>query len=121
MPRDESKAVDAYIASCPKEVRLLLEELRQAIRETAPQAKETMGYGIPTYEFNGNLVHFGGFRHHIGFYPAPSGIKAFARELKQYKQTKGTVKFPLDEPLPLELVKCIVEFRVKENKAKKKG
>lgn len=120
MSSQSSKAVDAYIASHPEDVRLMLEEIRQTIREAAPQAEETIDYGIPTYQLNGNVVHFGGFRHHIGFYPTPSGMIAFSKELKPYKQTRGTVKFPLDEPLPLDLVKRITSFRVNENKAKKK-
>ena len=120
MPHEKSKAVDAYIASHPEDVRLMLEEMRQTIREAAPQTEEIIDYGIPTYQLNGNVVHFGGFRHHIGFYPTPSGMIAFSKELKPYKQTRGTVKFPLDEPLPLDLIRRITEFRVNENKAKKK-
>jgi uncharacterized protein YdhG (YjbR/CyaY superfamily) len=120
MPREKSSAVDAYIASYPNDVRSLLEELRQAIRDAAPQAEELMAYGIPTYKGNGTIVHFGGFRHHIGFYPTPPGIRAFAKELKPYKQSKGAVQFLLCDPLPLDLIKRIVEFRVHEDRARKK-
>lgn len=120
MPPQKSPAVDAYIASQPEDVRPMLEELRQTIRKAAPQTVETIDYGIPTYQLNGNVVHFGGFRHHIGFYPTPSGMIAFGKELKPFKQTRGTVKFPIDEPLPLDLITRITMFRVHENKAKKK-
>lgn len=113
-----SADVDTYIAAFPPETRKLLEQMRKTIRDIAPDAEEVMGYGIPTYKLHGkNLVHFAGFKSHIGFYPAPSGIAAFKKELKEYKQAKGSVQFPLDEPLPLATVKKIVWFRVKENAA----
>ena len=114
------KTMDEYIAQFPKNVRDVLEELRQVIKEVAPNAEETIDYGIPTFKFNGNLVHFAAFKNHIGFYPTPSGIEAFKKELTTFKQSKGTVQFPLDKPIPFDLVKRIVKFRVKANASKKK-
>ena len=109
------KTIDDYIAEFPKNVRDVLEELRRVIRESAPDAKEAMRYGIPTFRLNGNLVHFAAFKDHIGFYPTPSAINAFNKELSRYKLAKGTVQFPIDEPVPFELVREIVSYRVKEN------
>jgi uncharacterized protein YdhG (YjbR/CyaY superfamily) len=118
----KTQTVDDYIADYPDDVQKLLETMRATIKKTAPKAEETIGYGIPTYKLNGkNLVHFGAAKSHIGFYPAPSGISAFQKELKPYKQAKGSVQFPFDEPLPLGIIKKIVQFRVKENMAKKKS
>ena len=114
------KSIDEYIAAYPKDVQEILEKMRQTIKRAAPEAIEAIAYGIPTFKLNGNLVHFGGYAHHIGFYPAPRGIEAFKEELKKYLGGKGTVKFPLDKPIPFDLVSGIVEFRVKENTAKKK-
>lgn len=108
--------MDEYIMTFSPDVRNILEDLREAIRDSVPTAEETIAYGIPTFKLNGNLVHFAAFKHHIGFYPGgPSAIEAFKKELVQYKQSKGTIQFPLDRPIPLELVKRIVQFRVKEN------
>ncbi len=108
--------IDEYIQTFPADVQVLLEKMRQAIREAAPGATEAISYQMPTFRLNGkNLVHFAGFRHHIGFYPIPSGIEAFKKELSVYKQGKGSVQFPLDQPIPCELVKKIVRFRVAEN------
>jgi len=98
-----------------------LEELRATIRKAAPEAEETINYAIPTFTLNGNLVHFAAAKNHIGFYPAPSGIEAFKEELSVYEGAKGSVKFPLDKPLPLSLVSKIVKFRVKENVEKTKA
>ncbi len=109
------KAIDWYIAAFPKNVQGILKKLRKTIRETAPEAEETIAYGIPTFKQNGNLVHFAAFKRHIGFYPTPSAIAAFKKELSSYKQAKGSVQFPIDEPIPFGLVKKIVKFRVKEN------
>lgn len=120
MAKPKPRTIDEYIAMFPKEVQKILENLRQVIRKTAPEAEETIDYGIPTFKLNGNLVHFAAFKSHIGFYPAPSGIEAFKKELSPYKQSKGTIQFPLDKPIPIDLVKKIVEFRVKENLSKKK-
>jgi len=114
------RTIDEYIAMFPKDVQKVLETLRQVIRENAPEAEETIDYAIPTFKLNGNLVHFAAFKNHIGFYPNPSGIEAFREELSPYKQSKGTVQFPLDKRIPFDLVKKIVDFRVKENESRKK-
>ena len=113
--------VDKYIAVFPKPTQLLLEKMRTTISKAAPKAEETIGYGIPTFKLNGNLVHFAGYKNHIGFYPAPSAIKAFEKELSMYNGAKGSIQFPVDKPLPLALVTKIVKFRVKENEEKVKN
>ena len=110
--------VDEYVATMPAATRSKLEDLRRTIREAAPDATEKIGYGIPTFVFHGNLVHFAGYERHIGFYPASSGVREFAAELAGYETSKGTIRFPLDEPLPLDLVRRIVEFRVRENQSR---
>jgi len=107
--------IDQYIASFPSSVQEKLQSLRQTIQAAAPQATEAISYQLPTFKLKGNLVHFAAFKNHIGFYPAPSGIAAFEPELTQYKHAKGSVQFPLDQPLPLKLIAKIVKFRVKEN------
>jgi uncharacterized protein YdhG (YjbR/CyaY superfamily) len=107
--------IDEYIASFPPDIKKKLEEMRATIRAAAPQATEKISYQMPTFYLNGNLVHFAAFKKHIGFYPAPRGIEAFREELSVYKGAKGSVQFPLDEPLPLELVSRIVKYRVAEN------
>ena len=116
------KTIDEYIAQFPKEVQELLEKMRTIIHKAAPKAEEAMAYGIPTFKLNGNLVHFGGYKSHIGFYPAPSGIEAFKKELAKYEGSKGTIRFPLDKPLPVTLITQVVKFRVAKNleKVKKK-
>ncbi len=111
---------DKYIAGFPKAVQKILKTIRETIRKAAPEAEESFKYGIITYVLNGNLVHFGGFKSHIGFYPAPSGIIKFQKELADYKGAKGSVQFPLDKPIPLGLISRIVKFRVKENLGKVK-
>jgi uncharacterized protein YdhG (YjbR/CyaY superfamily) len=108
-------SIDEYIATFPKHIRKLLEQLRQTITKAAPEAEETINYGIPTFKLKGNLVHFGGYKSHIGFYPTPSAIKAFTKELSVYEGAKGSIKFPIDKPLPLSLIKQMVQFRVREN------
>lgn len=121
--RMESKTaadIDAYIAAFPPEIRELLEQMRATIRAAAPEAGEKIAYGMPTFTLQGNLVHFAAFKHHIGFYPAPRGIEAFQQELSQYKGAKGSVQFPIGQPLPLDLVRRIVLFRVQDNLAKGK-
>ncbi|WP_308723283.1 iron chaperone [Paenibacillus polysaccharolyticus] len=110
-----SELVNEYIAAFPADVQLKLQRLRQIIREAAPLAEEKISYKMPTYAQHGNLVHFAAYTKHIGFYPAPSGILAFKEQLSRFKGAKGSVQFPLDEPLPEELIRQIVEFRVKEN------
>jgi len=116
--RETPATIDEYIADFSPEVRVMLERLRLAIRTAAPDVTEKISYQMPTFYFKGNLVHFAAYKHHVGFYPAPSGISAFQQELSAYKTSKGAVQFPLDKPLPLELVKKIVEFRVTENSKK---
>lgn len=112
---DILNSIDAYIASFPEEIQSKLKQLRNTIRAEAPEASEAIRYGIPTFTLHGNLAHFAAYSNHIGFYPAPSGIKAFEQELQPYKHAKGSVQFPIDEPLPLELVAKIVRHRVQEN------
>lgn len=115
MDTTPAKNIDEYIARCPAEVQAVLQELRQTIQKAAPQAKETINYMMPTFTLEGNLVHFAAFKNHIGFYPAPTGIDQFRKELSTYELSKGTIRFPMDQPLPLELVSRIVKFRVQEN------
>ena len=119
-PRIKFDNIDDYIASFPHETQLILEKLRLTIRKAAPDAKETINYGIPTFTLKGNLVHFAAFKNHVGFYPTPSGIEAFKKELSVYEGAKGSVKFPISELLPFDLVRKIVEFRVKEGLEKTK-
>lgn len=120
MPMDKTIARDIndYISRYPQDVQRLLMQMRQTIQKAAPQATEKISYGIPTFYVNGNLVHFGAAKNHIGFYPTPSGISAFKKELSLYKSSKGAVQFPLDKPLPLALVARIVKFRAKQQLAK---
>lgn len=117
MPRHQFNTMDEYIAAFPKNIQDILERLRRVIRESAPESDETINYGIPTFKLNGNLVHFAAFKRHIGFYPTPSAVVAFKKELSPYKQAKGSVQFPIDQPIPFDLVKKIVRFKVKENSA----
>ena len=107
--------IDEYIADFPEEVQKILQELRAVIKAAAPDAQEAIKYQIPTFTLNGNLIHFGAFQRHIGFYPAPRGIQAFQEELSKYEGGRGTVKFPIDKPLPYELIAKIVKYRVAEN------
>lgn len=112
--------IDDYIVLFPADVQKLLKKLRSTIAKAAPEAEEAISYAIPTFRLNGNLVHFAANKSHIGFYPGPSAVVEFKKELKDYKTSKGTIQFPLDEPLPLDLVAMIVKFRVAENMEKKK-
>jgi uncharacterized protein YdhG (YjbR/CyaY superfamily) len=112
---EKPESIDEYIATFPHEVQATLEKLRQTIRKAAPDATEKISYQMPTFYFNGNLVHFAAYKNHIGFYPAPSGIVTFQDELKKYKTSKGAIQFPIGEAIPHALVKMIVAFRVKEN------
>jgi len=107
--------IDASLATSPSSVRTLLAKVRATIRKAAPAAQEKISYGIPTFFLHGNLVHFAGFKHHIGFFPTSSGTAKFKHELSGYKGGKGSVQFPLDEPIPYALISRIVKFRVKEN------
>lgn len=106
---------DSYIADFPAEVQELLIQVQETVRKAAPDAGETISYGMPTFTLHGNLVHFAAFKNHIGFYPVPSGIEAFKEELSKFKGAKGSVQFPLDKPMPLDLITRIVKFRVVEN------
>ena len=125
MDQDASKVhtIDEYIATCPEHVQKILQELRAVIKAAAPEAEEKFSYQMPTFALYGNLVHFAAHKNHIGFYPTPSGIEAFKEELAVYKGAKGSVQFPLDQPLPWDLIGRIVRFRVAENlsHAKKKS
>jgi len=111
--------IDSYIKPFPQDTRKLLDQMRSTIQKAAPHAVEKISYGMPTFFYNGNLVHFAAFKNHIGFFPTPSAIEAFQKELKAYKTSKGTVQFPMADPLPLKLIARMVKFRVKENAAKK--
>jgi len=108
-------SIDEYIASFPGKTQRILKELRATIRAAAPGAEERISYQIPAFSLTGNLVYFAAFKTHIGFYPTSSGIRAFKRELSIYESGKGSVRFPIDKPLPLELISKIVKFRVAEN------
>jgi uncharacterized protein YdhG (YjbR/CyaY superfamily) len=115
-----SNEISGYIATFPKEVQETLKKLREIIKESAPEAQQSISYQMPTFKLNGkNLVHFAAFKKHIGFYPTPSGISSFAKELAQYKGAKGSVQFPLDKPIPFNLIRKIVKFRAKELTSKK--
>ena len=112
------KSIDEYIARFPPDVQATLHEMRRTIKDAAPDAEETIKYRIPTFVMHGNLVHFAGFRNHIGFYPTPSAIRAFKSALTGYPNAKGSVQFPLNKPVPLALIRRMVKFRVKEARAK---
>ena len=109
------ETIDEYITGFPENVQIILEKMRKVIQESAPEAEETISYGMPTFKLKGNLVHFAAYKKHIGFYPTPSGIENFKEELSPYKSSKGAVQFPLDKPIPLDLLRKIVIFRVQEN------
>lgn len=111
----EPNTIDEYIAGFPREVQEILEKIRMTIGQAAPGAEETIKYRMPTFALKGKLVYFAAFKHHIGFYPVPTGIDAFKDELAVYEGGKGSVKFPLDKPIPYDLISRIVAFRVKEN------
>ena len=114
--RSTANSIDEYVAGFPPETQKALEELRALIKASASGATEKISYAMPTFDLNGHhLVHFAGYAKHVGFYPVPSGVEAFKEELKPYKTGKGSVQFPLDRPLPADLIRRIVEFRVEEN------
>ncbi len=117
------KTIDEYIAGFPQDVQEILEKIRMTIRKAAPDAEETIKYQMPTFTLKGNLVYFAAFKKHIGFYPVPTGIEEFKNELSVYEGGKGSVQFPLDKPIPFDLISRIVKFRVKENltRAEAKG
>lgn len=110
--------IDEYIALFPSNIQEILGRIRKIVHECAPEAGEAIKYRMPTFVLNGNLVHFAAFKNHIGFYPTPQGIEEFDRELSKYEQGRGSVQFPLDKPIPYDLIKRIVEFRVEGNRAK---
>ena len=112
------KSIDEYIGACPEGVREILEQIRQTIKKAAPEAEEKISYQMPTFYLHDNLVHFAAYKKHVGFYPGPSGLKAYYEEISRYKNSKGAVQFPLDRPMPLKLIEKIVRFRVKENTEK---
>jgi uncharacterized protein YdhG (YjbR/CyaY superfamily) len=112
------QTIDEYIAGFPDDVQQILQQIRRTIRAAAPDAQEAISYQMPTYKLHGNLVHFAAFKKHIGFYPDPSGIEAFKDELAPYVSSKGAVQFPLDQPIPYELIGRIVTFRVAETLAR---
>ncbi|MDF2192372.1 DUF1801 domain-containing protein [Paraflavitalea sp. CAU 1676] len=113
--------IDTYIASFPKEVQAALQSLRRTVREIAPGAEEAIRYAMPAFILNGHLALFAAFKNHIGFYPAPTGVKAFEKDLAGYKTGRGSVQFPLDKPMPLELVKKMVKYQLKKNAEKGKA
>jgi uncharacterized protein YdhG (YjbR/CyaY superfamily) len=113
--------IDEYIAGFPAEIQEKLRAMRATIHAAAPEATEKISYAMPTFFLQGNLVHFAAFKNHIGFFPAPSGIEKFAQALERYQTSKGTIQFPLSEPLPLDLVTKVTEFRVQENLARAKA
>lgn len=112
--------IDAYIASFPKEIQQMLKQLRATIKAAAPKANEVISYGMPAFELNGMLVYFAAYKNHIGLYPMPSGIEAFKNELSNYKAAKGSVQFPIDKPLPTELITKMVKYRANENRQRAK-
>lgn len=118
MTSPKPATIDAYIAGFPEAVQAILCQVRETIRKAAPEAEEGIAYGMPAYKLNGPLVYFAAFKNHIGFYATPTGHEAFQQELSQYKQGKGSVQFPLDGPMPLDLITRMVTFRVAENEAK---
>jgi uncharacterized protein YdhG (YjbR/CyaY superfamily) len=120
MDKKQPKTIDEYIKSFPPDVQDILQKIRRTIRTAAPEAEETISYQIPAFKQNGILVYFAAFKKHVGFFPTSSGINAFQKDLAPYKTSKGTVQFPLEKPIPYDLIKKIVMFRVKENLEKKK-
>ncbi|NTV22511.1 MAG: hypothetical protein HGB03_03020 [Candidatus Yonathbacteria bacterium] len=108
--------IDAYIAAFPSNIQTILKKIRRTIQKAAPRAEEKIAYGMPTFTLNGNLVHFAAFTYHIGFYPTPSAIKKFEKELSLYKTSKGAIQFPIEKPIPYDLIEKIVAFRVTEQK-----
>lgn len=120
--KSDPNPIDQYIANYPEPVQEILEQIRKTIRKEAPEAVEVISYGIPTFKYHGNLVYFAAYKNHIGFYPTSSGIEKFKSKLSAYKLSKGTIQFPLGEPIPYDLIREITAFRVQENlkKAQKK-
>ena len=123
MKQTAAKNIDEYIAGFPRDIQERLQQLRSTIRKAAPDAEEAIKYQIPTYVWNGNLIHFAAFKNHIGLYPGSRAIENFKQELGKYELSKGTIRFPLDKPVPAALVTKIVKFNLKQRleKAKKKA
>ncbi len=115
---DKFKTIDEYISSFPKSTQTILKGIRKAIQEEAPEATEVISYGMPTFKLKKNLIHFAAYKHHIGIYPTPSSVEEFKKELEEYKTSKGAIQFPLNDPFPLDLVRRIVRYRIKEMKIK---
>ena len=118
MDRTKAKSIDEYIARFPADVQDILEKIRTTIRNAAPDAQETISYGMPTFTLKGYLVYFAAYKKHIGFYPAPIGIEEFKDDIAEYEAGKGTLQFPLNKPIPYDLIRKIVIFRVKEERKK---
>lgn len=116
--RPAPQTIDEYIAGFPPDIQAILQQIRMTVRAAAPEAQETISYQMPTFTLHGNLVHFAAFTNHIGFYPTPSGMEEFEQALSPYKGGKGSARFPLDQPIPYDLIDAIVRFRVAENQAK---
>ena len=116
--RPAPQTIDEYIAGFPPDIPAILQQIRMTVRAAAPEAQETISYQMPTFTLHGNLVHFAAFTNHIGFYPTPSGMEEFEQALAPYKGGKGSARFPLDQPIPYDLIDAIVRFRVAENQAK---
>jgi uncharacterized protein YdhG (YjbR/CyaY superfamily) len=115
-PQTGRRTIDEYIAGFPSPVQKILQRIRRTIRQAAPDAEEAIKYQMPTFVLHGNLVHFAAHQNHIGLYPTPSATARFQKELSPYKSGKGSIQFPLDEPIPYDLISKIVKFRVKENR-----
>ena len=114
------KSVEEYISFFPKETQIILNELRKIIRNTAPKAEEKISYNMPAFFQEDVVVYFAAYKNHIGFYPTPSGVKAFQKDISKYKSSKGAIQFPIDKPLPVKLITQIVKFRLQENLNKSK-
>jgi uncharacterized protein YdhG (YjbR/CyaY superfamily) len=118
--RSTAGSIDKYIAEFPAETQQVLQQMRALIRASAPEATETIGYAIPTFDLDGrHLVHFAGYEKHVGFYPTASGVEAFKEEFRAYHSARGSVRFPLASPLPVDLIRRVVEFRVQEVRARR--
>jgi uncharacterized protein YdhG (YjbR/CyaY superfamily) len=118
LPQKSVMTIDEYIVKFPDEIQIILKKMSAIIKAAAPEAQEAISYQMPTFKFNGNLVHFAAYKNHIGFYPTPSGITEFKAELSQYKTSKGAIQFPIDKLIPYDLIRRITEFRVQQNSQK---
>lgn len=118
--KKQPKTIDEYIHDFPDDIQYILGKIRRIVQGLAPDATEAISYQMPTFKLNGNLVHFAAFKNHIGLYPTPSGVAVFRKELAPYQSAKGSIRFPLDHPIPYDLIEQIVAFRIKENKNKSK-